>query len=816
MDGKNLPIKRERNDAYEGPSGDEVLIKRGKLNQSKTGSSDRTVASSGGLGAVEQKNPFQSLSGELIDLIFQFLPRKDLVNRMVLVDKRSQQVTQGNKGTFMLKGRDAYRNDDFIEAARYFINVSQPKKTEEGIDAMDIDEAIDAMQIDEPVNIDFSHVSSPKDGLAKCLIQMRFLDIPELNRRSDEELLAMPHDTLCALWKDEVEFQMRDLCRKNKKELQVDIYNWSHKAATGKWGSDTIVAPEERMYCCERLIFLLRHSEDYAVRKDAMLALMRVAREMQGHGDLESELVRQSVGRVVDFIRKQGGLNAIGGVAKIVFESLKRLDSSFIAKKALLSALGKSLDPVRDELKRLVDRRTTLSDEVDQALKNSVDASELKEIDRQLEGHARLIAEVERLQREKRELTGGLFSSQTKGLNEDVVNSRLQDAHTRLSELQEVASEVSALSERRKVLQERVFGGLADEAEEQELSAINKRFSDLKGQRYEINNLRDEVQRCKDCLQVLKVDSELSALHDSMIEVDILRERKRDLEQVIKELEIVDALNQVDTRIATLDTFVQGFIEQTSLNLALEELSPEGLEDEMLRKMLMDELCALCFAHPENEKTFNKLEGLLQYMILNNTHITDYECLDFKERLLELERAHPSPARSQRINILLFRIGNSELNFSGDVSVEDDAMTTWLDRISGENETLLEPFPPARISRLACALGSPCIKTESRLRILHLLSSHLEHLAKGDVQDAGALDVLHSFSSSVTSLLEEVATKESAFDLQRELYNLTGNLLSLVPKDWSAALAVLKAVDSDIPDLVRTALRAEVFSSQAE
>ena len=133
-------------------------------------------------------------------------------------------------------------------------------------------------------------------------------------------------------------------------------------------------------------------------------------------------------------------------------------------------------------------------------------------------------------------------------------------------------------------------------------------------------------------------------------------------------------MNKVDAHIATLDAFVQGFIKQASLSLALVELSPDGLQDEGLRRVVVDQLCELCLAHPENEKTFNKMEEFFEYMIQKNIHVSDKACLYLEERLLELEQAHPSPARSQRVNVWLFTIGTSALNFEGEIFVEDDAM----------------------------------------------------------------------------------------------------------------------------------------------
>lgn len=75
------------------------------------------------------------------------------------------------------------------------------------------------------------------------------------------------------------------------------------------------------------------------------------------------------------------------------------------------------------------------------------------------------------------------------------------------------------------------------------------------------------------------------------------------------------------------------------------------------------------------------MEEFFEYMIQKNIHVSDKACLYFKERLLELEQAHPSPARSQRVNVWLFTIGTSALNFEGEIFVEDDAMNTWLDCI---------------------------------------------------------------------------------------------------------------------------------------
>ena len=66
----------------------------------------------------------------------------------------------------------------------------------------------------------------------------------------------------------------------------------------------------------------------------------------------------------------------------------------------------------------------------------------------------------------------------------------------------------------------------------------------------------------------------------------------------------------------------------------------------------------------------------------------------------------------------------------------------------------------------------------------------------------------------MTRLLKEVATKEGAFDLQRELYDYALQLASLVPEDREAASAVLRSVDSEISDLVRQSLRAEVLKSE--
>lgn len=97
---------------------------------------------------------------------------------------------------------------------------------------------------------------------------------------------------------------------------------------------------------------------------------------------------------------------------------------------------------------------------------------------------------------------------------------------------------------------------------------------------------------------------------------------------------------------------------------------------------------------------------------------------------------------------------------------------------------------------------------------MDLLRPYLEDVVKGDVQNAESLHVLQSFSSSVTRLLKEVATKEGAFDLQRELYDYALQLASLVPEDREAASAVLRSVDSEISDLVRQSLRAEVLKSE--
>jgi hypothetical protein len=553
------------------------------------------------------------------------------------------------------------------------------------------------------------------------------------------------------------------------------------------------------------------YSKDNAVRKDAMLALIRVAREMHGEGGIQKILVEQSIGKVVDFIRKSGGLEAVSAIAKIVFENLERHDCSYIAKDALLRALHDAFNTVSKELEALVERRSVLRASVDDILKDNPCACEIKAIEANLEDHASLIAEVNRLNDEKHELSWFLTAMPSgEQRSQSSVEERIRVACTRLHELREIINDISTLVERRNNLQPLVWMGMADEAEVQELAFIEERLHGLGSVRDEIEGLNSDVQSCKRQLELLKIEARLNELSESMNKVKTLQERKHELESILNERfasePAAQELKQVNERIATLDTFTQGIIKQVSAGVARQKISEDSIQARALRGMLVDALYDLCLAHPESEKNFNKLGDLFVYMIGHNLYLEESECIELKERLLALEQLHRTPERSQKINMWLFRIGTSDLTFPGGATVAEDALVTWLDRISDARGRLSEPFPLARVGRLADALQSPHLTLESRLRIWTLLKPQLDLLAKGAQRDAERMSILQSFSKSALVLLDKPGSRLSELQFQRDIFAYIEQLSSWIPEDWSAATAILTSLHSGIPHAVRAAL----------